>query len=51
MMNHMVAEGFVAPGRRDSVWFGDAIDELFDWMDRYHIGVAPSGIDTSSIKA
>ncbi|RUL79728.1 TIGR00730 family Rossman fold protein [Dyella choica] len=51
MMNHMVAEGFVAQGRRDSVWFGDSVSELFDWMNQYHVGIAPRGIDASSIKA
>jgi uncharacterized protein (TIGR00730 family) len=51
MMNHMVAEGFVAQGRRDSVWFGDSLADLFDWMDQYHVGIAPHGVDTSSIKA
>ncbi|MFK2893958.1 LOG family protein [Dyella flagellata] len=51
MMNHMVAEGFVTQGRRDSVWFGDSIGELFDWMNQYHAGVAPHGVDASSIKA
>lgn len=51
MMDHMVAEGFVAPGRRESVWFGDSISELFDWMSRDQTGPAPHGIDTSSIKA
>lgn len=51
MMNHMVAEGFVAQGRRDSIWFGDSIDGLFEWMEHYQVGFAPQGIDTSSIKA
>jgi len=51
MMNHMVAEGFVAPGRRDSVWFGESIGELFDWMARYDVNFTPHGIDASSIKA
>jgi uncharacterized protein (TIGR00730 family) len=51
MMNHMVAEGFVAEGRRDSVWFGESISELFDWMDRYHVDATLHGIDASSIKA
>jgi len=51
MMDHMVAEGFVAQGRRDSVWFGDSIDGLFEWMAHYQAGFAPRGIDTSSIKA
>ena len=51
MMNHMVAEGFVAQGRRDSVWFGDSIDALFEWMARDQAAFTPRGIDTSSIKA
>jgi hypothetical protein len=51
MMNHMVAEGFVAQGRRDRVWFGDSMDELFEWMARDQTAFAPRGIDSSSIKA
>lgn len=51
MMNHMVTEGFVAAGRRDSVWIGESISELFDWMGHYHVRRAPHGIDASSIKA
>jgi predicted Rossmann-fold nucleotide-binding protein len=51
MMNHMVEEGFVTQSRRDSVWFGDSISELFDWMSQYHAGVTPRHIDTSSIQA
>ena len=51
MMNHMVAEGFVAQARRDSVWFGNAMDELFEWMARDQTVFAPRGIDSSSIKA
>ena len=51
LMNHMVAEGFVAQGRRDSLWFGDSLGDLFDWINQDHVGVAPHGVDTSSIKA
>ncbi|GGA17855.1 TIGR00730 family Rossman fold protein [Dyella nitratireducens] len=51
MMNHMVAEGFVAQERRDSVWFGDSTSELFAWMDQYHVDAVPRGVDASSIKA
>lgn len=51
MMNHMVAEGFIAQGRRDSVWFGESIDALLEWMSHFHARPAPQGIDSSSIKA
>jgi uncharacterized protein (TIGR00730 family) len=51
MMNHMVDEGFVRPGQRDSVWFGDSMAELFDWMASYDGGHAARVIGPSSIKA
>jgi uncharacterized protein (TIGR00730 family) len=51
MMNHMVSEGFVRPGQRDSVWFGDSMNELFDWMASYDGGDASRVIGPASIKA
>jgi uncharacterized protein (TIGR00730 family) len=51
MMDHMVTEGFVTQGRRDSVWFSESIGELFDWMSQNRAQVAPRSIDTSSIQA
>ncbi len=32
MMDHMVGEGFVRSAQRENVWFGENIDQLFDWM-------------------
>ena len=51
MMDHMVGEGFVHSGQRDSVWFGDSMVALFDWMDHYDGGNASRVIGPSSIKA
>ena len=51
MMDHMVGEGFVRAGQRDSVWFGDSMAALFDWMDSYDGGNASRVIGPSSIKA
>ena len=51
MMNHMVEEGFVRSGQRDSVWFGDSMAALFDWMSSYDGGSASRVIGPSSIKA
>ena len=51
MMDHMVAEGFVQAGQRDSLWFGDSIAALFDWMATYQGGQAARVIDPASIKA
>ena len=51
MMDHMVDEGFVKAGQRDSVWFGDSMTTLFDWMVSYDGGNASRVIDPSSIKA
>ena len=51
MMDHMVDEGFVKAGQRDSVWFGDSMTALFDWMGSYDGGNASRVIDPSSIKA
>jgi uncharacterized protein (TIGR00730 family) len=51
LMEHMVAEGFVQPGQRDSVWFGDSTAALFDWMGGYDGGNAARVIGPASIKA
>jgi len=51
MMDHMVSEGFVRAGQRDSVWFGDSMTALFDWMDEYDGGDASRVIGPSSVKA
>jgi uncharacterized protein (TIGR00730 family) len=51
MMDHMVAEGCVQPGQRDSVWFGDSMPALFDWMERYDGGNAARVIGPASVEA
>lgn len=51
MMDHMVTEGFVKPAQRDSVWFGDAMPALFDWMASYDGGTASRVIGPASVKA
>jgi uncharacterized protein (TIGR00730 family) len=51
MMDHMVGEGFVHAGQRDSVWFGDSMTALLDWMDGYDGGNASRVIGPSSVKA
>ncbi|MEP7186118.1 MAG: TIGR00730 family Rossman fold protein [Rhodanobacter sp.] len=51
MMGHMVDEGFVRPGQRDSVWFGDSMPALFDWMASYEGDHAAKVIGPSSVKA
>jgi uncharacterized protein (TIGR00730 family) len=51
MMDHMVTEGFVRAGQRDSVWFGDAMSVMFDWMSHYDGGDAARVIGLASVKA
>lgn len=51
MMDHMVAEGFVRSGQRESVWFGDSMPALFDWMNDYDGGNAARVIGPASVKA
>ncbi|WP_266168179.1 TIGR00730 family Rossman fold protein [Dyella subtropica] len=51
LMDHMVAERFVRQEQRDSVWFGDSMEQLFDWMDRYQGSYTPKWIDSSSVEA
>ncbi|MFK2876512.1 LOG family protein [Rhodanobacter hydrolyticus] len=50
-VDHMVAEGFVQPGQRESLWFGATISSLFDWMENYDGGNAARVIGPASIKA
>jgi uncharacterized protein (TIGR00730 family) len=35
MVEHMADEGFITPGQRESVWFGQDMTALFDWMPTY----------------
>jgi predicted Rossmann-fold nucleotide-binding protein len=51
MMDHMVNEGFVRPEQRESVWFGDSTEQLFDWMAHYQGSYTPKWIDSSSVEA
>lgn len=51
LMDHMVDEGFVQPGQRDSVWFGSSMPALFDWMASYDGGKAARVIGPASIRA
>jgi uncharacterized protein (TIGR00730 family) len=51
MVEHMVAERFVRQEQRDSVWFGESIPALFDWMRDYEGGYIPKWIDRDSVKA
>jgi hypothetical protein len=51
MMDHMVGEGFVQPGQRDSIWFGDSMTALFAWMADYDGSNASRVIGPASVKA
>jgi uncharacterized protein (TIGR00730 family) len=51
MMDHMVSEGFVRSEQRESVWFGDSMEQLFDWMAQYQGSHTPKWIDSSSVEA
>ena len=51
MMEHMVDERFVRPEQRDSIWFGDDMAALFEWMQAYQGSYIPKRIDTSSVSA
>src|ERR1700733_5724297 len=51
MMDHMVSEGVVRPEQRESVWFGDSAEQLFDWMAHYQGSYTPKWIDSSSVEA
>jgi uncharacterized protein (TIGR00730 family) len=51
MMDHMVDERFVRPEQRDSLWFGDDMTALFDWMQTYEGTYLPKWIDNQSVDA
>jgi len=51
MMDHMVDERFVRPEQRDSLWFGDDMAALFDWMQTYEGTYLPKWIDNQSVDA
>jgi uncharacterized protein (TIGR00730 family) len=51
MMDHMVGENFVRPEQRNSIWFGDNMAQLFDWMSRYQGSHTPKWIDSRSVEA
>lgn len=51
MVDHMVGEGFVKPGQRDSLWFGEDMTRLFDWMERFEGRYTPKWIDDSSVQS
>jgi uncharacterized protein (TIGR00730 family) len=51
MVDHMVGEGFLRPEQRDSIWFGDDREQLFNWMSHYQGSYIPKWIDSSSVKA
>ncbi len=51
MMDRMVTEGFVPARRRDSVWFGDSMSALFDWIGHRDGSATAAVIDSSSIQA
>jgi uncharacterized protein (TIGR00730 family) len=51
MMEHMVGERFVRPEQLDSLWFGDDMAALFDWMQTYEGTYLPKWIDNQSVDA
>ncbi|TAM61008.1 MAG: TIGR00730 family Rossman fold protein [Rhodanobacter sp.] len=51
MMARMVDEGFVKSRQRDSIWFGDDMEQLFQWMETYEGSLTPKWIDSSSVEA
>jgi uncharacterized protein (TIGR00730 family) len=51
MVDHMVNEAFLRPEQRDSIWFGEDMTQLFDWMSHYEGSYTPKWIDSSSVKA
>ncbi len=51
MLDHMADERFVTRGQRASVWFGQSIPALFEWMTHYDGGHAARLIGPASIKA
>ncbi|CAM5307487.1 LOG family protein [Rhodanobacter lindaniclasticus] len=51
MMDHMVDERFVRPEQRDSIWFGDDMTALFDWMQTYEGSYLPKWVDHQIVDA
>lgn len=51
LMNHMVDERFVRSQQRDSVWFGEDMSALFEWMQSYEGTYIPKWIDQRSVDA
>ncbi|WP_430389553.1 TIGR00730 family Rossman fold protein [Dyella sp. 20L07] len=51
MMDHMAAEGFITPGQRESVWFGEDMNTLFDWMPTYEGDRASRLVDKRIVDA
>jgi len=51
MLDDMVVEGFVRREQRESVWFGDDMAQLFDWMQSYQGDKVAHWIDQGSIQA
>ncbi|KZC23569.1 Rossman fold protein, TIGR00730 family [Rhodanobacter thiooxydans] len=51
LMEHMVDEAFVKTAQRDSIWFGDDIAALFDWMRDYEGSYTPKWISSRSVHA
>lgn len=51
MIGHMVDESFVRTAQRDSIWFGDDIATLFEWMEHYEGDYTSKWIDPSSVSA
>jgi uncharacterized protein (TIGR00730 family) len=51
LMEHMVDEAFVKAAQRDSIWFGDDIAALLDWMREYEGSYTPKWISSRSVDA
>ncbi len=51
MVEHMVDEGFVKAGQRDSLWFGESAADLFRWMAQYQGHEAARVIGPASVRA
>ena len=51
MVDHMVDEGFIKAGQRDSLWFGESAADLFRWMAQYQGHEAARVIGPASVRA
>jgi uncharacterized protein (TIGR00730 family) len=51
MVEHMASENFITSGQRESVWFGQSIAGVFDWMASYDGGRAIRVAGSAIIKA